>query len=144
MSGTDSTKRFPFISLEKAIGRAQQMYAADPRNNEMSPKAAFELWGYSDKSSGGFQTIGALRAYSLLAGEGPKVKLSRAAWDFLREEREDAKAKALRSFALAPPLLHSLWKSWDGSPPADTLARTHLKLERGLNEQSARSPSWDL
>lgn len=140
MADSESGKRFPFISLEKAMERAKQLFDADPRGNEMSNQGAFSVWGYSEKSSGGFQTIGALRAYGLISGDNAgKVKLSRQAWDYFRDEREDVRAKALRQFALTPPFLKSLWETWGAMPPADTLARSHLKIERGLQEQQARS-----
>jgi hypothetical protein len=136
----DATKRFPFINLEKAIGRAKQLFDADRRGNEMSHAGAFAVWEYSDKSSGGFQTLGALRAYGLIVTPQPgKVKLSKAVFDYFLDEREDARAKALHGFAVNPPFLRSLWNVWGAHPPADALARTYLKLERGLNEQSARA-----
>jgi hypothetical protein len=42
---------------------------------------------------------------------------------------------------LAPPLFKALWENdgWSHGIPADTVARSHLKLERNLNDQSARS-----
>lgn len=140
MADTEASKRFPFINLEKAVSRAQQLYSADQRGSEMSNAGAFAVWDYSEKSSGGFQTIGALRAYGLIEGEeSGKIKLSKKAFDYFRDEREETRAAVLRQFALVPPFLRSLWNKWGAHPPADTLARTYLKLERGLNEQSARA-----
>jgi hypothetical protein len=140
MADVEAGKRFPFINLEKAIGRAQELFNADPRGNDMSTAGAFAIWTYSEKSSGGHQTLAALRSYGLIAGEeAGRVKLTKLAFDFFRDEREDERGKALAEFALRPPFLRSLWNKWGAHPPADTLARTYLKLERGLNEQSARA-----
>lgn len=140
MADVESGQRFPFISLEKAIGRASELYAADQRAGEMSTAGAFSVWGYSEKSSGGHQTIAALKAYNLLLSPQPgKVQLSKDATLYFRDEREDQRNKLLQSFARHPAMLRSLWNVWGAVPPADTLARSHLKVDRGLSEQSART-----
>jgi hypothetical protein len=135
----DGGTRFPFINLEKAIGRAQELYSADQRGREMATAAAFGVWGYSEKSSGGFQTIAALKMYGLIATKPGKLALTDGALRYFRDEREVERQKLLREFALKPKLVASLWKTWHVSPPADTIARSHLKAERGLTDQSSRS-----
>lgn len=136
---SDSGTRFPFINLEKAAGRAQELYDADQRGREMATAAAFGVWGYSEKSSGGFQTIAALKMYGLIRTNPGKLALTDAAMRYFRDERDEERQKLLREFALKPKLIAALWKDWHVSPPADTIARSHLKTERGLTDQSARS-----
>jgi hypothetical protein len=132
--------QFPFINLEKAVARAKQIYDADQRGNEMSVSTAFAIWGYSDKSSGGFQTISALKMYGLLEeGGAGKIKLTKHAMDYFRDEREDHRAQRLQDFATNPPLLMELFNHWGTHVPSDTVARSYLKIDRGLNEQSSRS-----
>ncbi len=132
--------QFPFINLEKAVARAKQLYDADQRGNEMSVSTAFAVWGYSDKSSGGFQTISALKMYGLLEeGSAGKIKLTKHALDYFRDEREDHRSQRLQDFATNPPLLMELFNHWGSHVPSDTVARSYLKLDRGLNEQSSRS-----
>jgi hypothetical protein len=141
---TDAGVRFPFINLEKALGRTETLYKADPKGREMAIAAAFSVWEYSDKSSGGFQTVAALRMYGLLK-EGPKgdngrkIGLTDEVLRYFRDEREDIRQKLLEGFALRPRLIGALWGEWKTSPPADTIARSHLKAERGLSDQAARS-----
>jgi hypothetical protein len=140
MGRVKASVQFPFINLEKAIARAQQLYSADQRGNEMSVSTAFAVWGYSDKSSGGFQTISALKNYGLLEeGSAGKVKLTKHALDYFRDEREDHRAQRLQDFATNPTLLMELFNQWGSHVPSDTVARSHLKIDRGLSEQSARS-----
>jgi hypothetical protein len=148
MSETDTNSksagiRFPFINLEKAIGRAKELFDADQKGREMTLTAAFDVWGYSGKSSGGFQTVAALKMYDLLkdsnGGDSRKVGLTGRALRYFRDEREDEKKKLSREFALKPKLIAALWTDWHTTPPADPIARSHLKAERGLNDQSARS-----
>jgi len=132
--------RFPFINLKKALARADELYKADPRGREMSISAAFAVWDYSGKSSGGFQTIAALRMYGLTERTDPgKIALSEDAFKYFRDEREEVKARLLAQFALRPPVIASLWKDWNVAPPADAVARSHLKNDRGLGEQASRS-----
>jgi hypothetical protein len=144
---TDSDRagvRFPFINLEKAIGRVETLYKADPKGRDMAISAAFGVWEYSEKSSGGFQTVSALKMYGLLrdaakGDAGRKIALTEDALRYFRDEREEVRQKLLEGFALHPRLIAALWREWKTSPPADTIARSHLKAERGLSDQGARS-----
>lgn len=142
MADADTT-RFPFINLEKAVARARQMYNADPQGRQMRVREAFLAWEYSEKSSGGFQTISALKMYGLLedfgANEDRKVALSNAGRRYFIDEREDEQAKLLRQFALSPKLLEAVYRVWGGRPPADNIARSQLKLDWKLAEQSSRA-----
>jgi hypothetical protein len=136
----DAGTRYPFINLKKAIDRANQLFAADQKGREMSVSSAFEIWQYSAKSSGGFQTVGALKMYGLVkAPNAGKICLTENALRYFRHEEEAEKTKLLGQFALSPKLIAALWKDWHTTPPADTLARSHLKADRHLNDQGART-----
>jgi hypothetical protein len=65
--------------------------------------------------------------------------LTPAARNYFRDERPEERARLLREFAMAPHLLSTLWTVWGPEPPADHVARSHLKVDRGLSEQSART-----
>jgi hypothetical protein len=142
MADIDTT-RFPFINLAKAVERARALYTADPAGRPMRVANAFELWGYSLKSSGGFQTISALKQYDLIddlgANEDRKIQITPEARRYFMDEREEEQRKLLHKFALAPKLVGAIWKEWGAAPPADNIARTQLKLDWKLQEQSARS-----
>ena len=66
---------FPFISLPGAVHRARELYTAE-RRNLVSVDVAVAHWGYSPKSSGGKQTIAALRAYGLLEEVRGELRLT--------------------------------------------------------------------
>lgn len=145
MAEEEISARFPFISLEKSIGRAQSLYEGDRSGKPMAIPTAFELWGYSPKSSGGFQTISALKSYGLLEDEGAnedrRVKLTGNARRYFLDERDDVRRAMLMDFAMEPALFKWLWikDKWAEGIPADPVARSHLKIERSLNDQSARA-----
>jgi hypothetical protein len=144
MAGFESGARFPFINLEKAIARARELYDADQRGNEMPISGAFAVWKYSEKSSGGFQTVAALKMYGLLEDAGSKearkVKLTKHALDYFRDEREEMRAGKLKAFATNPGLFAILFnKHWGAEVPNDAVARSQLKVDGELNEQSARA-----
>ena len=133
-------KRFPFISLEKAVDRAEKLYAADRNGRPMAVQTLYGVWEYSTKSSGGHQTIGALKAYGLMEKDGQgRVGLSANALRFFKDERLDEKERLLKLFALRPKMFGFLWKNWGDTPPADNVARSYLKLDLGMGEQQSRS-----
>ena len=135
--------KFPFISLTKALERASALYASDPGNKGMSVPIAFAAWDYSEKSSGGFQTVSALKQYGLVRDEGSnddrKVKLTENARRYFASEIEGDRAKYAHGFAISPAVMKHLAEHWNFGCPPDNVARTYLKNDLGLNEQSARS-----
>ena len=134
--------RFPFVSLAKALNRAKQVYDA-ANGRELLISDAFKTWGYSEKSSGGHQTIAALKMYGLMAdiggGESRKITPTEHCTQYFLDERPEVKAELIKEFALAPRLIRALWDEWGKSPPEAHIARSHLKLDRRLSEQAARS-----
>ncbi len=145
MAKDDPSTRFPFINLEKSLAKAQKLFLGDKSGKAMSVTVAFELWGYSPKSSGGQQTVSALKQYGLIDADGAnsdrKIKLTDLARRFFLDERDETRSKMLAEFALNPPLINALWfkDNWKDGLPADTVARSHLKIDRNLNDQSARA-----
>jgi hypothetical protein len=135
--------RFPFINLAKALERAKAIYENDKGGKGLKMPVAFAAWSYSDKSSGGFQTVAALKSYGLLADEGSKddraVKLTPEARQYFQTEIDEDKSRLLSRFASRPTLMAHLLDHWDGGLVDDPVARTYLKTGIGLNEQSARS-----
>jgi hypothetical protein len=135
--------RFPFINLSKALERAQQIFENDKNNKGLKMPVAFAAWGYSDKSSGGFQTVGALKQYGLLEDEGAKddrsVKLTAEARHYFLTEIEEDKNRLRAKFASKPSLMNYLLEQWEFGTIDDAVARSHLKTVIHLNDQSARS-----
>lgn len=134
--------RYPFVSLSKALKRAKQLYdAAEDRGVLIAD--AFTTWGYSSKSSGGFQTVAALKMYGLAADEGGgdqrRVALSTDALRYFRDERPEPREQLIRKFALTPTFLAILWEMWGEKLPADHIARSQLKVDLGLTEQNTRA-----
>ncbi len=138
----DSGSRYPFVTLEKALGRAKQLHD-EAGDHEMLISDAFEIWGYSLKSSGGHQTIAALKMYGLLQDSGVKIQRKLAITDkgqqYFRDEREEALTELKREFAIGPKLIGALWRKWGDTPPADNIARSYLKIDCRLSDQAARS-----
>ena len=135
--------RFPFINLAKSLERAKAIFENDKGGKGLKMPVAFSAWGYSDKSSGGFQTVAALKSYGLLEDEGANddrsVKLTARARQYFQTEIDADKIELCSGFASRPTLMAHLLDHWEGGTVADPVARTYLKTGIGLNEQSARS-----
>jgi hypothetical protein len=129
---------YPFIGLPEAVERARTLYAAG-RRSAVSADAAAEAWGYSPKSSGGKQTIAALRAFGLVEGEGTVRLTDRAVHILLEDGLESGSTerdRLLRQAALAPPVYMRLWERYGPDLPSDKGLQTHLVLEMGFNENA--------
>ena len=141
MSEAESKKKvrspsFPFIGLREALDRARAFYEAEQRN-AARPETAAAHWGYSPKSSGGKQTIAALRAFGLLDGDS-LVKLSGRALRIVLDERSgsEERERLLQQAALMPPIHARLWERYGAELPSAQTLRLWLILDEGFNENS--------
>ena len=134
--------RYPFIRLETALGRAKELFNA-AGEHPVTVLDAFQTWKYSEKSSGGHQTISALKMYGLIDDSGyneqRRLFFTQQGLRYFRDEREEVLLTLKREFALAPPLMLTLWKKWGATPPADNIARSYLKIDLALSDQNARA-----
>jgi hypothetical protein len=141
MSEAESRKKvrspsFPFIGLREALDRARAFYEAEQRNSARAETAAAH-WGYSAKSSGGKQTIAALRAFGLLEGDS-LVKLSGRGLRLVLDEREgsEERERLLQQAALMPVIHARLWERYGAELPSPQTLRLGLILDEGFNENS--------
>jgi hypothetical protein len=127
---------FPFIGLRQALDRARAFYEAEQRN-AARPEVAAAHWGYSPKSSGGKQTIAALRAFGLVDGDA-LVKLSGRALRLVLDERgaSEERERLLQQAALMPPIHARLWERYGAELPSPQTLRLWLILDEGFNENS--------
>jgi hypothetical protein len=127
---------FPFVGLREALDRARAFYEAEQRNSARIETAASH-WGYSPKSSGGKQTIAALRSFGLLDGDS-LVKLSGRALRILLDERGDSeeRRRLVQQAALLPPIHARLWERYGAELPSPQTLKLSLILDEGFNESS--------
>src|ERR1700712_3307165 len=127
---------FPFIGLRQALDRARAFYEAEQRN-AARPETAAAHWGYSSKSSGGKQTIAALRSFGLLEGD-TLVKLSGRALRILLDERDgsEERLRLVQQAALMPVIHARLWERYGAELPSPQTLRLWLILDEGFNENS--------
>jgi hypothetical protein len=127
---------FPFIGLMEAVARARGFYDAE-KAHSVRPEVALAHWGYGPNSSGGRQTLAALRAYGLLQDDQGMVRLSDRALRLLRDAGDSPeRAELLRQAALAPPLHARMWERYGADLPLDKSLRPWLVLELRFNEGS--------
>ncbi|MHC2667324.1 hypothetical protein ACMA5K_20470 [Bradyrhizobium diazoefficiens] len=133
---------FPFISLPKALERAEAFADAHKRSPTRL-QALGQTWGYAPSSSGLQQTIAALKAYGLLddlgRGEARKVQLSELAWRILQDTRPGARDDSLRDAALRPRLFAEMAEMWVAHDrPSDSHCISELTLDRGFTQAAAQ------
>lgn len=126
---------YPFTSLETAIQRAQQFWYKEGKN--LAPiTAAVSHWGYGEKSSGGKQTIAALKQFGLLedvgSGDKRQVRLTSRALDVILEPIK--RAHAIRDAAISPKIYAELLSHWKpDNLPSDATISTYLLREKDFN-----------
>lgn len=127
---------FPYISLERALPKAEQMYAAVRHHSAAIPTAA-KAWDLGPKSSATAQSIGALIQYSLLLDEGAgdtrRVKLSPLALKIVMDKRPNSteRDEALKEAALAPRTFSELHATYGPAVDVDDDLLIHaLTAER--------------
>lgn len=136
-----SSPRFPFIALPKALQRAQELREA-AGNGFTAVEQVREIWGYGPKSSGGDQTIAALGYYGLLeegaANNGRRLKLTDLAVRYLREERDEERQRLAADMVAKPKAMQTLWGLWQREiPPSVSVARSVLKNDLHFSDSAA-------
>jgi hypothetical protein len=137
----DRSPSFPFISLPKAIDRAQTFAANHKRAASRVPAIA-PTWGYGLKSSGLLQTIAALKAFGLLedfgSGDERKVQLTDLAWRIMHDARPGAREAAIQEAALRPRLIAEYAKEWLPERPGDAHCISELQFDRNFTPEAAK------
>ena len=136
---------FPFIDVESAINKLQILYDREGRNS-VNVKIAVEHWGYAWSSSGGKQTVSALRVFGLIEdlgkGDSRQIRLSELGLRILLDTREDSTERDndIKTAALRPKIFQELWMKWkDTDLPSDANIRHFFIFEKGINEKSANN-----
>ena len=136
---------FPFIDLEKALERAKEFYQQQ-RHHPAPVHVAVALWGYGTKSSGGSQTIAALKLYGLMADEGSgterRVILTETALRVLRDTRDPSpeRINLIKRLAITPKIFQELYEKYGTELPNLATVAYYLEVERGgFTDQSARA-----
>lgn len=135
---------YPFISLEKALERVQQLKDAEGFYT-VPVTSAYKAWGISEKSSSSPQVLAALKHFGLVeydgSGASRSVKLSDMARRIIMDVRPGSadREKLIKQAALTPPIHRDLLKQYPVGFPSDATMQTFLVLERGFNENGAKS-----
>jgi len=133
---------YPFISLKKAVDRAQSLFDGH-RKEPTRLSALADTWTYSPSSSGLQQTVAAMKQYGLLeeAGSGMdrKVQISDLARRILADLRPGVKEQAIKEAALRPKLLAEYFQRWLPVRPSDAHCVSELVFDRGFGEPAAKS-----
>jgi hypothetical protein len=141
----DRSPAFPFISLERAIQRAGEFYAEEKRGTAPYTRVVLH-WNYTETSSGGLQTLAALKHYGLMEDMGgtglqKQVKLTDLALRILLDTRPDSpdRAEYIRQAAMTPPIVAELYKKWPDGLPGDGTLNHFLVLEKKFNQETAQT-----
>lgn len=134
---------YPFIPLEKAVERAEQMRDANLIRIAASPIAIYKVWGYGGDNGKSRQTMAALNHFGLLEyvgrGDQRQVRLSGLSHRIVLDRVPDSleKAAALREAALLPAIYAKLWNQYGAALPLDVVIDTFLTRDCGYGIEAA-------
>jgi hypothetical protein len=138
--GQGRSPPFPFIPLGKAVERMREL-ESHGRGHPVRIVTAVAAWGYNAKSSGGLQTLAALKAYGLAleggSGVERRVQITEAAKRLLRNPPEAIRQDILRKAALTPKVINEFWGIWGTPRPPDSDCLWTLQDERGFTPDAA-------
>lgn len=133
---------YPAFDLATALDRTAQLWQHAGRH--YVPMAdAMRVWGYSPKSSGGLQTVAAMKRFGLLDDEGSanrrQVRVSDLGRTIVTDEPGSVeRATRIKQAALLPKIHRELWEEHAGSLPPDSTLRFKLVNDRAFSESAAR------
>lgn len=134
---------YPYISVQKAIEKAQALY--DQEGEYEAPlTSAAGAWGYSPKSSGGRQTLATMKYYGLIdvsgEGDGRKIRISEIAKRIILDQREDdsEKKSLIRKVALTPTAHKTLYDEYPNGLASDNSVEHFLVFDEGFKSDGAK------
>lgn len=133
---------YPSFSIDKALEQVGKLHAKDGAY-VVPLKSAMDAWGYSDKSSGGRQSLATIKYFGLIdiTGEGDdrKVKVSELARKILLDRREDETEKKLliREAAMTPAAHQTLLAQYPSGLASDGTVHHFLVMEKGFSTDAA-------
>jgi len=138
---------FPFISLGKALERAEVIRVAEGgRPKHFSPwDSIAKAWGVGPKTGPMKQTMAALGYFGLFefegAGEERSARLTDTALKILLDKQPISSERdaLIQQVALIPAAHKDLREKWPGELPSDPTVETFLVRDKGFSEDGAKA-----
>ena len=128
--------RFPFITLEEAteLLRKLGVHQSD-RSKPLKRPEILKALDYSSLHGAAVKTVGALRAYDLLAKNGDGLSVTPTGATLLDESDGPARLAALQRAALSPLAFRNIWRRARHISKSDLAAAL---VDRGFTEGGAK------
>ncbi len=139
----ERSPNFPSIALETALVKARQLYDREKRGMTALSVIA-KHWGYSLKSSGFLQAVGALKTYGLMEDEGRgldrRARLTEFALRILLDPRVDSPERKglIRDAALNPGIAQAILERYPDNPPSEENLEHFLIFDLGFQPGAAK------
>jgi hypothetical protein len=136
---------YPFITLGKAVERAEQIRDANMARIAASPLAIYKVWGWKGDNGDARQSMAALNHFGLIEyigrGNAREARLSDLARRIVMDKVPGSKdrADAIRIAALEPPIHKKLWDQFGSPLPPDVVLETFLMRDCAFNESGAKN-----
>lgn len=134
---------YPYVSLPRAVARAEQLRDANLARASAAPVAIYKIWGWSGDNGNARQTLAALNHFGLVEyvgrGDDRQVRLSDLALRIVLDKTPGSleRAAALKQAALVPGIHQRLWEQYGGGLPPDVVLETFLVRDCKFNGDGA-------
>ena len=132
---------FPFIPLNEAIPKVEQLISANQRHSARI-KTLAPLWNYSAASSSFLRVVAALRSFGLVeeigSGDDRKISVSDLGMKVVSDKRPGARESAIQKAFESCTILNDYRQKWGSKRPSDPVCISELTLDNGFTDQAAR------
>jgi hypothetical protein len=131
---------YPGISLDVAIHRAEELYAAE-RQHPAPVSTVARHWKYKSFNGPASVALAALKKFGLLEDEGSgldrRARISDIGVEILANPDENRRWAAIREAALRPEIHFEMWERYGSHLPSDATLQWELTRSRGFTETGA-------
>ena len=136
----DRSPAFPYVSLEIAVERLSSLYSEYSKHSARIGNIA-PVWGLSPGSSTPVRTVAALKSFGLVdvsgSGEERKVSVSKLGFRILNDQREGARAAAIKEAFYNCEILADYYERWAENRPPDKECISELTIDANFTNQAA-------
>ncbi len=137
----DRSPAFPYLSLQEAVARTQDLYAHYTQHPARMKNIA-PVWGFSPGSSSLLRNVAAVKSYGLIevsgTGEDRRISISKLGNRLVNDKRPGVREDAIREAFTSCEILNYFFGKWGAKRPPTDECISELTIDMGFTSDAAR------